>query len=246
MERIADNGDDLQNYEEGELVLDRNSIYCTCEDCGQSNASVILRKGECRLCWDCYRKKLKTKRRKLRRCNRCGATENLKKLYKENIWFCDKHFPKNKHHRIREPRSKIKHFCDVCGTIEDVKKYNKRNEWYCTTHWPQRKPAVKHPCDKCGTTEGVRKQRNKDEWYCRKHQYLSHKKAKKSCCKCGAIENIVYIVLKKISICKKCAEKDHICLVCGDEMVQIGRCDKHYICTRARQNGHRNMTKTSG
>ncbi|HOX30641.1 MAG TPA: hypothetical protein P5080_05980 [Candidatus Paceibacterota bacterium] len=277
------------NFEETFMAANEVIAESVCENCGQPDSSVMLRRGNTRLCWQCYKKQLEEVKNcrywKEPRCAKCGKTEGLKKVYLENVWYCLKHFPKHKKKHKQEARPRILYACDVCGTLKGVRKYSGKEEWYCKEHWPARKIAgkpkqpckecgtrektrkyrgkdewycsdhwpprkkpakPKHPCHECGTTEGVRKYTGKKEWYCKKHWPSRRSKQKifspLVCHKCGSVIFITQIKLTGELICWKCAEINHVCLICGDEMVEIGRHEKHYICVRARnKNGHKDV-----
>jgi ribosomal protein S14 len=177
-------------------------------------------------------------------CDVCGKTENVRKRPNKDEWYCKEHQPLKVAVK-KQP-------CFTCGSINRNRKLPDKDEWYCKTHWPLEKSkiSVKHQCEKCGLIEGVKKWPNKNEWYCKSHWPARQRphKIEEPCSECGKTDNVVRITLKKIFVCRDCAVKNHICLVCGDKMVEIGRKKKHYICIKARQNGHQNgkiQTKTA-
>ena len=214
-------------------------IGCQCLTCG---TTTLVRKRRGRDEWYCpehWPYVLKHE------CGKCGIGEGIRKCPGEDRWYCPEHWPSKSRQKV----------CDVCGAVERVKKKRDRDEWYCPEHWPVEEITIeKHLCVACGITNDVRKWPNKLEWYCPEH-WPERQRARPSsehfhkprqfapitrdpCGKCGNKENVGRIVMSGACICKECAEKNHICLVCGDTMVEIGRKEKHYICIRGRQNGH--------
>lgn len=150
------------------------------------------------------------------------------------------HWPK------RKKKTAPKHPCAICETRDHTRKYRNSSEWFCLEHWPKKKARLsrKKPCKTCGTLEATKRYWLQNEWYCLEHWPAKLDSPKvvipRICQKCQTTDDLSRIQLSGQYICQKCAKDGHVCLVCGDEMVEIGKHEKHYICVRQRKGGHKN------